>query len=78
MLEKIEKLQLVWLAVILALGLIFAVKTGTANVTKDKISVTGSAYQVVNLIQQDLNLKLLQENLINKLHIMLLKLKYLL
>ena len=41
MLEKIEKLQLVWLAVILALGLIFAVKTGTANVTKDKISVTG-------------------------------------
>ena len=47
MLEKIEKLQLVWLAVILALGLIFAVKTGTANVTKDKISVTGSAYQVV-------------------------------
>lgn len=47
MLEKIEKLQLVWLAVILALGLIFAVKTGTANVTKDKISVTGSAYQIV-------------------------------
>lgn len=47
MLEKIEKLQLVWLAVILALGLVFAVKTGTANVAKDKISVTGSAYQVV-------------------------------
>lgn len=47
MLEKFEKLQLVWLAFILALGLIFAVKVGTNSVSKDSITVTGSAYQVV-------------------------------
>ena len=47
MLEKFEKLQLVWLALILALGLVFAVKIGTNSVSKDSITVTGSAYQVV-------------------------------
>lgn len=47
MFEKFEKLQLIWLAVILALGLVIAVKTGTGNMSKDKITVTGSAYQVV-------------------------------
>lgn len=47
MFEKLEKLQLIWLAVILALGLVVAVKTGTGNMSKDKITVTGSAYQVV-------------------------------
>ncbi len=47
MLEKFEKLQLVWLALILALGLIFAVKVGTNTVSKDSITVTGSAYQIV-------------------------------
>ena len=45
--EKFEKLQLVWLALILALGLIFAVKIGTSSVSKDSITVTGSAYQIV-------------------------------
>lgn len=47
MLEKFEKLQLIWLAVILALGLIFAVKTGTSGMSKDQVSVTGSAYEIV-------------------------------
>ena len=47
MLEKFEKLQLVWLGLILALGLVFAVKIGTNSVSKDSITVTGSAYQVV-------------------------------
>ncbi len=47
MLEKFEKFQLVWLAVILSLGLILAVKVGTSNVSKDSITVTGSAYQIV-------------------------------
>ncbi len=47
MFEKFEKLQLIWLAVILALGFVIAVKTGTGNMSKDKITVTGSAYQVV-------------------------------
>jgi len=47
MIEKFEKLQLIWLAVILALGLIFAVYFGTRSVSNDKISVTGSAYKIV-------------------------------
>lgn len=47
MFERLEKLQLVWLAVILSLGLILAVKAGTGTMSKDKITVTGSAYQVV-------------------------------
>lgn len=47
MFEKFEKLQLIWLAVILAFGLFFAVKTGTSSLSKDKITVTGSAYQIV-------------------------------
>ena len=47
MFEKLEKLQLIWLAVILALGLVIAVKTGTGNMSKDKITVTGSAYKIV-------------------------------
>lgn len=47
MFERMEKLQLVWLAIILALGLIIAVKAGTRSMSNDKISVTGSAYQVV-------------------------------
>jgi len=47
MFEKLEKLQLVWLAVILSLGLIFAVHAGTSAMSKDKITVTGSAYKIV-------------------------------
>ncbi len=47
MFEKFEKFQLVWLAVILAFGLICAVKIGTSSVSKDSITVTGSAYQIV-------------------------------
>ena len=47
MFERMEKLQLVWLAVILALGLILAVRTGTSSVSKDTITVTGSAYSNV-------------------------------
>ena len=47
MFEKMEKLQIVWLAIILALGLLLAVKTATNSLSKDKITVTGSAYQTV-------------------------------
>ena len=43
MFEKLEKLQLVWLAVILALGLVIVVKAGTRSMSNDKITVTGSA-----------------------------------
>ncbi len=47
MFENFRKLQLLWLAIILALGLIIAVKAGTGAMAKDKITVTGSAYQIV-------------------------------
>ena len=47
MFEKLEKIQFIWLAVILALGLVFAVNIATKNVSNDKISVTGSAYKNV-------------------------------
>ena len=45
--EKIQKVQIVLLAIILAFGLVFAVKTGTGLLSNDKISVTGSAYKIV-------------------------------
>ena len=47
MFERFEKFQLVLFAVILSLGLIFAVKAGTGAMSKDKITVTGSAYEIV-------------------------------
>lgn len=47
MFEKLEKLQIVSLGLILAIGLIFAVKTGTKAVSHNNISVTGSAYEIV-------------------------------
>lgn len=47
MFEKLEKLQLIWLALILALGILIAVKIGTTSMSKDKITVTGSAYSIV-------------------------------
>lgn len=47
MFEKFEKLQLVWLGAILAIGLVLAVNVGTNAFSKDKITVTGSAYKIV-------------------------------
>ena len=46
-LEKVEKLQIVCLAVIMALGMVIAVKTATRTLSDDKITVTGSAYKTV-------------------------------
>jgi len=45
--EKLEKLQLIWLAVILAFGLVIATKTAINGISRNGISVTGSAYQIV-------------------------------
>ena len=47
MFEKLEKLQIVTLAIILAVGLIAAAKVITGTFSKDTITVTGSAYQIV-------------------------------
>lgn len=45
--EKLEKLQLLFMGLILAIGLVWAVNTGTSNLSNDKISVTGSAFKIV-------------------------------
>ena len=47
MLEKLEKFQILALSIVLALGLVIAVKTGVSGVSKNSISVTGSAYEIV-------------------------------
>lgn len=47
MFEKLEKLQIVTLAVILAVGLVGAAKVLSGSFTKDQITVTGSAYEIV-------------------------------
>lgn len=47
MFEKLEKLQIVTLAVILALGMIVTAKVVTNSLAKDEISVTGSSFQIV-------------------------------
>ncbi len=47
MFEKLEKLQIVTLAIILAVGIVAAAKVITGTFSKDTITVTGSAYQIV-------------------------------
>lgn len=47
MFEKLQKLQLVLLGVILALGMFFAVNAAVSGLSKDKITVTGSAFKIV-------------------------------
>ncbi len=47
MFEKLEKFQLVLLAIILALGVFFATKYATNSLSREGISVTGSAYEIV-------------------------------
>jgi len=47
MYEKIKDFQLAILGLCLAIGLIFAALISTTNLSKDSISVTGSAYEIV-------------------------------
>jgi hypothetical protein len=47
MLERIEKLQIAILGLLLAFGLIFAVKSGVAPFKQNSVTVTGSAYEIV-------------------------------
>lgn len=47
MYEKFKDFQLAILGLCLAIGLIFAALISTTNLSKDSISVTGSAYEVV-------------------------------
>ena len=47
MFEKLEKYQLVLLALILAFGIFFATKYAVNSLSREGISVTGSAYEIV-------------------------------
>lgn len=47
MLERIEKLQIAILGLLISLGLIIAVKAGVSQVSKNSVTVTGSAYEIV-------------------------------
>ena len=47
--EKLEKFQLVLLSLILAFGLIIAVKCGANTLSNNNIIVTGSAYKIVKI-----------------------------
>lgn len=47
MLERIEKLQVAILGLLLAFGLIAAVKSGVSPFAKNSVTVTGSAYEIV-------------------------------
>lgn len=46
-LERIEKLQIAILGLLLAFGLIFAVKSGVTAFARNSVSVTGSAFEIV-------------------------------
>ena len=47
MFEKIEKLQVISLGVLIALGLIVSTKIVASTISKNVISITGSAYEIV-------------------------------
>lgn len=58
MLERIEKLQIAILGLLLAFGLIFAVKSGVSPFTKHSVTVTGSAYEIVKSDSGNMELSL--------------------
>ena len=47
MLEKIEKLQIVSLGILIGLALVVSTKMAASTIQKNEISVTGSAYEIV-------------------------------
>ncbi|MBQ8458687.1 SIMPL domain-containing protein [bacterium] len=58
MLEKIEKLQIAILGLLIAFGLIFAVKSGVSPFSKNSVTVTGSAYEIVTSDSGNLDVEL--------------------
>ncbi len=55
MLERIEKLQIISLGLLIALGLVISTKMASSAVSKNVISVTGSAYEIVKSDSGTLN-----------------------
>ena len=47
MLERIEKLQVISLGLLIALGLIISTQMVSSSLSKNVISVTGSDYEIV-------------------------------
>lgn len=47
MLEKIEKLQVISLGILIALSLVVSTKLVASTISNNVISVTGSAYEIV-------------------------------
>ncbi len=58
MLERIEKLQIAILGLLLAFGLIVAVKSGVSQFARNSVSVTGSAYEIVESDSGNIELNL--------------------
>ena len=59
MLERIEKLQVISLGLLIALGLIISTQMVSSSLSKNVISVTGSAYEIVKSDSGTLTLILL-------------------
>ena len=55
MLERIEKLQIISLGLLVALGLVVSTKIASSSISKNVISVTGSAYEIVKSDSGTLN-----------------------
>lgn len=47
MLERVEKLQVISLGLLIALGLVVSTKMVSSSISKNEITVTGSAYEIV-------------------------------
>lgn len=58
MLERIEKMQIAILGLLIALGLIVAVKSGVSPFKQNSIAVTGSAYEIVTSDSGNMELEL--------------------
>ena len=69
MLERIEKLQVISLGLLIALGLIISTQMVSSSLSKNVISVTGSAYEIVKSDSGTLNFDIVVKRLINKMHI---------
>ena len=55
MLERIEKLQIISLGLLIAIGLIVSTKMVATTISKNVISVTGSAFEIVKSDSGTLN-----------------------
>lgn len=58
MLERIEKLQIVSLGLIIALGLVVSTKMVSSSISKNEITVTGSAYEIIKSDKGSLSFEL--------------------